>query len=374
MRANVYIKSYKTKKNEARYVLIVREKGQREYCIGLGPVSKKTAQLRRIQVLNELLTGQYKREPDTYLTFDQFVEKFFTDFANVMRSKRTQSQYRYIFTPLLARFKRYKLNQIQKHDIERYLSELKVSNTTKNIVLGGLKVLFSKAVEWNCLRSSPVAAIRNLPENRTGSRSLTPGELQSLWSSVTPWQKSIMTILLNSGMRPGELSNFKLKDIDWEANRIAIVTDKTRKTKSGKTRYIPMNSALRKELLFLRDRLPDRSGRNVAKVRQPHQMEYVLCHSDGNRVKCFKGAIGNAMRRAGIAGVSPHGFRKTFCSNLARAGVHPRVAQELMGHSTINLTMGIYTQIDDGQLRQAVEALPSHPEGGNPRLKLVAMR
>src|SRR3990167_2140637 len=162
MRANVYIKSYKTKKNETRYVLIIRERGQKEHCIGLGPVSKKTAQLRRIQVLNELLTGQYKKEPDIYLNFDQFVEKFFTDFANVMRSKKTQSQYHYIFKPLLVRFKRYKLNQIQKHDIERYIAELKVSNTTKNIILGGLKVLFSKAVEWNCLTSSPVTTIRNL--------------------------------------------------------------------------------------------------------------------------------------------------------------------------------------------------------------------
>ena len=147
MRANVYIKSYKTKKNETRYVLIIRERGQKEHCIGLGPVSKKTAQERRIQVLNELLTGQYKREPETYLYFNQFVEKFFTDFANVMRSKGTQSQYHYILKPLLIQFRRYKLNQIQRHDIERYIAELKVSNTTKNIILSGLKVLFSKAME-----------------------------------------------------------------------------------------------------------------------------------------------------------------------------------------------------------------------------------
>src|SRR3989339_441572 len=179
MRVHVYIRAYKTKKNEKRYLLVVREKECRDRFIGLGPVSKEMAQISRIRVLHELLMGQYKKVPDVYLYFDQFVDKFFDDFANVMRSKGTRSLYHYALKPLLIRFKNYKLNQIQKHDIDRYIAESKASNTTKNIILGILKVLFSKAVEWNCLTSSPVAEIKNLPENRQGSKSLTPRELQS---------------------------------------------------------------------------------------------------------------------------------------------------------------------------------------------------
>ncbi len=33
-----------------------------------------------------------------------------------------------------------------------------------------------------------------------------------------------------------------------------------------------------------------------------------------------------------------HGLRRTFISNLARGGVHPKVAQQLARHSTITLT------------------------------------
>jgi hypothetical protein len=44
---------------------------------------------------------------------------------------------------------------------------------------------------------------------------------------------------------------------------------------------------------------------------------------------------------------------------LARAGVHPKTAQQLARHSDINLTMGVYTKLDLRELAEAVELLPS---------------
>ena len=54
-----------------------------------------------------------------------------------------------------------------------------------------------------------------------------------------------------------------------------------------------------------------------------------------------------------------HALRGQFVSNLARAGVHPKVAQQLARHSTINLTMGSYTHLDRADLAGALQALPS---------------
>ena len=57
-----------------------------------------------------------------------------------------------------------------------------------------------------------------------------------------------------------------------------------------------------------------------------------------------------------------HALRKTFITNLSRAGVSPKTAQSLARHSDINLTMNTYTML--GVLDQAagVEALPPLPE------------
>ena len=53
-----------------------------------------------------------------------------------------------------------------------------------------------------------------------------------------------------------------------------------------------------------------------------------------------------------------HALRHTFITNLARAGVHPKQAQELARHSTISLTMDYYRHIGLNDLTAALDRLP----------------
>ena len=53
-----------------------------------------------------------------------------------------------------------------------------------------------------------------------------------------------------------------------------------------------------------------------------------------------------------------HGLRHTFITQLARSGVHPRVAQLLARHSDINITMNYYTHVVVQDQAEALEALP----------------
>jgi len=53
-----------------------------------------------------------------------------------------------------------------------------------------------------------------------------------------------------------------------------------------------------------------------------------------------------------------HANRHTFITNLSRAKVSPKVAQELARHSDIRLTLGIYTHTDLTEKQNAVDALP----------------
>lgn len=54
-----------------------------------------------------------------------------------------------------------------------------------------------------------------------------------------------------------------------------------------------------------------------------------------------------------------HSLRKCTATLLALAGVHPRIAQQILRHSTIDLTMGCYTDVTLLPLAQAVDALPT---------------
>ena len=54
-----------------------------------------------------------------------------------------------------------------------------------------------------------------------------------------------------------------------------------------------------------------------------------------------------------------HALRHTYATNLARSGVHPKIAMDLLGHSDINLTLKIYSHTDVKERAAALVQLPS---------------
>ncbi|MBL8796690.1 MAG: tyrosine-type recombinase/integrase [Planctomycetia bacterium] len=56
-----------------------------------------------------------------------------------------------------------------------------------------------------------------------------------------------------------------------------------------------------------------------------------------------------------------HALRHQFISNLAAAGVHPKMAQDLARHSDIRLTMNLYTHLGANDRRAALDKLPELP-------------
>jgi hypothetical protein len=65
--------------------------------------------------------------------------------------------------------------------------------------------------------------------------------------------------------------------------------------------------------------------------------------------------------------VDVHALRTTFGTLLSKAGVAPRTAQAAMRHSTINLTMNVYTDPKLLDVAGAVESLPSLPLRNGPQ-------
>ena len=55
--------------------------------------------------------------------------------------------------------------------------------------------------------------------------------------------------------------------------------------------------------------------------------------------------------------ITPHTFRHTYATMLYYAGVDIKTAQYLLGHSSIKVTMDIYTHIDKSQVKNTVSKL-----------------
>lgn len=67
-------------------------------------------------------------------------------------------------------------------------------------------------------------------------------------------------------------------------------------------------------------------------------------------------ALRRAERRAGVAHIGIHGLRHTMATNAVRVGVSLRIVQQILGHSSYELTARVYTHPDIDMMRCAVDS------------------
>jgi integrase len=71
------------------------------------------------------------------------------------------------------------------------------------------------------------------------------------------------------------------------------------------------------------------------------------------------GAFERAVARSGLPVIRFHDLRHTHASLLLAAGVHPKVVQERLGHSSISITLDLYSHVAPGMQEEAAERLGS---------------
>jgi integrase len=75
-----------------------------------------------------------------------------------------------------------------------------------------------------------------------------------------------------------------------------------------------MNKELRTTLEYLKKNYVSPLGEIMP--RENHQMEYVFCLPEGRRVGSFKKSFANAVKKAGLEGISPHKIRHSVGTYL----------------------------------------------------------
>jgi integrase len=71
----------------------------------------------------------------------------------------------------------------------------------------------------------------------------------------------------------------------------------------------------------------------------------VFCGEDGSPLP--PGAVSQRfavrVRRAGLPNIRLHDLRHTYATLALSAGIHPKVVQERLGHSTVTMTLDLYS-------------------------------
>jgi integrase len=234
------------------------------------------------------------------------------------------------------------VKEIYPADIEGFKLHRRkeVSGSTVNRELALLKRMFNLAIDWELfLGSNPVKKVKFFQEINTGFRTLTGEEEKRLLTTATPYIQDIIVFALNTGLRIGEILSLTWKSVDLENNLLSVFAHKT-----NKIRPVPIGKETRTVLKYWA------LGR---------KSEFVFYnHETGKPFVDLDAGLALACRKAGIEGVTWHVMRHTFASRLVAAGVDIVTVQQLLGHSTVTVTMR-YTHTNLDSKRNAIAKLES---------------
>ena len=103
-----------------------------------------------------------------------------------------------------------------------------------------------------------------------------------------------------------------------------------------------------------------------------NEMPMVALHWE----KYFQHAVDkyNSIYRIQLPKITPHVCRHTYCSNMAKSGMNPKVLQYLMGHSDISVTLNTYTHLKLDDAREEVEKLAKKQAEADAELKQLGMK
>jgi integrase len=304
----------------------------------IGP-SKKLAEQVLQDVHVKMAKGEYLGVYDEKkISFEELGQQYLA-YSKANKAKSTyQRRDRFSVAELNSFFRGRYLFDITPQMIEKYKAARleKVSPATVNRELACLKHMYTKAIEWGCVKTNPVKAVKSLKEPPGRLRYLKADEAEELLKACSGYLRSIVITALNTGMRKGVILALRWKDVDLENRKITV-----RNTKNNETRVIPINKTLYQELLNL-----SRGSKG----------EYVFPNGEGRPFGNIKKGFSSALKRAGIEDFRFHDLRHTFGSHLVTQGIDLKTVQQVMGHKVIKMTMR-YSHLSPEYVQQAIERL-----------------
>jgi len=229
------------------------------------------------------------------------------------------------------------------------------SHRTVNADLAAIRSFCRWLLERQRISRDPTISLKSLNVKR---RALTARESEQLIATtlcservfrrLTGKDRAVLYMLSQrTGLRKNELRSLTPSSFDFSTSP-AVVTVEAGNSKRRRTDRLPLTPDLKRVFgQYLKDKSrnetiwPGSWWRKAAiMLRLDLADAEIEPEDDQGRVIDF------------------HGQRTTFITGLSRAGVSPAVAQKLARHSDINLTMGVYTQLDMEELGEAVEQLP----------------
>lgn len=297
--------------------------------------------------------------------------------AHIRRKKKLRPKTVINYTNKLKIVQRYPIAKVQigvikKNDIIDLCERMATDGVAYSVIAGTKSLLYSSfqnAVDNDAIRKNPASfRLSEYIEDHTEKvKALTAEELRSVLdfmehSVVYSKHIDLITVMLGTGLRAGELCGLTLSAIDFDNNCIHV--NKQLCVANGKQwvgqlktqksyRDIPMTADVREALQRM---VIHRKKRRGTTGYSEHIVDgysgFLLTSNTGRPLdavdlgllfirlsKAYTKRTGKSVK------ISPHVMRHTFCTMLSNEGLSVKSIQYLMGHNT----MAMLKVYDDAQ-------------------------
>lgn len=274
--------------------------------------------------------------------------------------------------PALGRIKLDKLTPVHVRSLYRERLEAGLAPRMVQLVHTTLHKALKQAVADGLIPRNVTEAVKAPRPEKKEMKPLNPVQARTLLDAARGEKLEALYVLaVTTGMRQGEILGLKWEDIDLEAGtlqvRRTLSTAMGRGVKFGDPKTARSRRSIRIPKLALA------ALKKHRKVQLEERMklsglwqDYDLVFTTGvgtpmSRADLITRSFKPLLRGAGLPDIRFHDLRHTCATLLLSRGVHAKLVQELLGHSTIAVTLDTYSHVlpgmDDGLADTMDEAL-----------------
>lgn len=211
-------------------------------------------------------------------------------------------------------------------------------------------------------------------------RALTDGEQAIIQKAdLDIKERAFIDLLYYTGLRRGEALALMVSDVDFVNKKITVNKNLVFKGNESEIKPSPKSNAGNRSMP-----LPDNLMHSLKELIRINSGMYIFTKQDSGIMthSAFRrfwdsiidkfniAAGGEKFKRSDMEhsavplrliadDITPHLFRHTYATSLYNAGIDIKTAQYLLGHSSIQLTLDIYTHLDNSRIESATTQLNS---------------
>ena len=241
------------------------------------------------------------------------------------------------------------LNALQVQSLYRSKLDSGLSPRTVQMVHLTLHKALKQAVKWMLIPRNIAEAV---DPPRPAAKEIRPlGSEQAkklLVAARGDRLEALYVLAVTTGLRQGELLGLKWGDLDLRGGKLRV-----RRTVFEGVVNPPKTAKSNRSV-----RLTKEAVRLLAS--RPRASEWVFPTRVGTPISCHN-LINRSwkplLKKAGLPDTRFHDLRHTCATLLLTKGVHPKIVQEMLGHSSITITLDLYSHVLPDMQQEAVSAM-----------------